>query len=155
MFTEHCTVSDLPNSFAIGVANIEAHFNVVNKGRNTEQQSLFLIQVRLSGPKISWSAPDTPGKKGSYTARKGSSSIDYYTLFQPCFARSQQVLWQQNFFRKFREEEQSNNRKVFWVSASTETFQIFGSRNAIYMHVIVCFWQECHYPGMTTRSPLT
>ena len=41
---KHCTVSDLPNSLAIDVANIEARFNVVYKGRKKEQESLFVIQ---------------------------------------------------------------------------------------------------------------
>ena len=44
MLKEHCMVSDLPNSLAIDVANIEAHFNVVYKGRKKEQETLFVIQ---------------------------------------------------------------------------------------------------------------
>ena len=44
MLKEHCTVSDLPNSLAIDVANIEARFNVVYKGRKKEQEPLFVIQ---------------------------------------------------------------------------------------------------------------
>ena len=44
MLKEHCTVSDLPTSLAIDVANIEASFNVVYKARKKEQQSLFVIQ---------------------------------------------------------------------------------------------------------------
>ena len=44
MLKEHCTVSDLPNSLAIDVANIEARFNEVYKGRKKEQESLFVIQ---------------------------------------------------------------------------------------------------------------
>jgi len=44
MLKENCTVSDLPNSLAIDVANIEARFNVVYKGRKQEQESLFVIQ---------------------------------------------------------------------------------------------------------------
>ena len=44
MLKERCMVSDLPNSIAIEVANIEARFNVVYKGRKKEQESLFVIQ---------------------------------------------------------------------------------------------------------------
>ena len=44
MLKEHCTVSDLPNSLAIDVANIEVRLNVVYKGRKKEQESLFVIQ---------------------------------------------------------------------------------------------------------------
>ena len=45
MLKEHCTVSDLPTSLAIDVANIEASFNVVYiGGRKKEQQSLSVIQ---------------------------------------------------------------------------------------------------------------
>ena len=44
MLKEHCTVSDLPTSLAIDVANIEASFNVVYRGRKKEQQSLSVIQ---------------------------------------------------------------------------------------------------------------
>ena len=44
MFKEHCTVSDLPDSLAIDVANIEARFNVVYKETKREQESLFVIQ---------------------------------------------------------------------------------------------------------------
>ena len=44
MLKEHCTVSDLPNSLAIDVANIEVCFNVVYKGRKKERESLFVIQ---------------------------------------------------------------------------------------------------------------
>ena len=44
MFSEHCTVSDLPNSLAIDVANIEASFNEVYQIRKKEQESLFVIQ---------------------------------------------------------------------------------------------------------------
>ena len=40
----HCTISDLPNSLVIDVANIEVCFNVVYKGRKKEQESLFVIQ---------------------------------------------------------------------------------------------------------------
>ena len=43
MLKEHCTVSDLPTSLAIDVANIEASFNVVYKGKK-EQESLSVIQ---------------------------------------------------------------------------------------------------------------
>ena len=43
MLKEHCTVSDLPTSLAIDVANIEARFNVVYKGKK-EQESLFVVQ---------------------------------------------------------------------------------------------------------------
>ena len=44
MLKEHCTVSDLPNSIAIDVANIEVRFNVVYKRRKKEQESLFVIE---------------------------------------------------------------------------------------------------------------
>ena len=44
MLKEHCTVSDLPTSLVIDVANIEASFNVVYKGREKKQESLFVIQ---------------------------------------------------------------------------------------------------------------
>ena len=44
MFSEHCTVSDLPNYLAIDVANIEASFNEVYQGRKKEQELLFVIQ---------------------------------------------------------------------------------------------------------------
>ena len=43
MLKEHCTVSDLPNSHAIDVANVEAHFNV-HKGIKKEQEMLLVIQ---------------------------------------------------------------------------------------------------------------
>ena len=43
MLKEHCTVSDLPTCLAIDVANIEARFNVVYKGKK-EQESLFAVQ---------------------------------------------------------------------------------------------------------------
>ena len=43
MLKEHCTVSDLPNSHAIDVANVEAHFNV-HKGIKKEQKTLLVIQ---------------------------------------------------------------------------------------------------------------
>ena len=43
MLKEHCTVSDLPTCLAIDVANIEARFNVVCKGKK-EQESLFAVQ---------------------------------------------------------------------------------------------------------------
>lgn len=41
---EYCTVSDLPNSLAIDVANIEVSFNLLYETRRTEQESSFLIQ---------------------------------------------------------------------------------------------------------------
>ena len=44
MLKEHCTVSDLPNSVAIDVATIEVRFNVVYKGTQKEQESLFVLQ---------------------------------------------------------------------------------------------------------------
>ena len=44
MLKEHCTVSDLPTSLVIDVANIEASFNVAFKGIKEKQQSLFVIQ---------------------------------------------------------------------------------------------------------------
>ena len=43
MLKEHCTVSDLPTSLAIDVANIEANFNVVYKGKK-EQELLSVVQ---------------------------------------------------------------------------------------------------------------
>ena len=43
MLKEHCTVSDLPTCLAIDVANIEARFNVVCKGKKG-QESLFAVQ---------------------------------------------------------------------------------------------------------------
>ena len=43
MLKEHCTVSDLSNSHAIDVANVEAHFNV-HKGIKKEQEMLLVIQ---------------------------------------------------------------------------------------------------------------
>ena len=43
MLKEHCTVSDLPTSLAIDIANIEANFNVVYKGKK-EQESLSVLQ---------------------------------------------------------------------------------------------------------------
>ena len=43
MLKEHCMVSDLPNSLAIDVANVEAHFNV-HKGIKKEQEMLLVIQ---------------------------------------------------------------------------------------------------------------
>ena len=44
MLKEHCTVSDLPDSLTIDVANIEARFNVVYKETKKEQESLFVVQ---------------------------------------------------------------------------------------------------------------
>ena len=44
MLKRHSTISDLPNSLVIDVANIEVCFNVVYKGRKKEHESLFVIQ---------------------------------------------------------------------------------------------------------------
>ena len=44
MLKEQCTVSDLPNSLAIDVANIEARFNVVYKVIKKGKESLFVTQ---------------------------------------------------------------------------------------------------------------
>ena len=44
MLKQHCTISDLPNFVVIDVVNIEVCFNVVYKGRQKEQESLFVIQ---------------------------------------------------------------------------------------------------------------
>ena len=44
MLKEHCTVSDLPDSLTIDVANIEARFNVVYKETKKERESLFVLQ---------------------------------------------------------------------------------------------------------------
>ena len=44
MLKEHCTISDLPNSLIIDVANIEVRFNVGYKGRKKEQETLLVIQ---------------------------------------------------------------------------------------------------------------
>ena len=43
MLKEHCTVSDLPTSLGIDVANIKANINVVYKGKK-EQESLSVVQ---------------------------------------------------------------------------------------------------------------
>jgi len=44
MLKKHCTVSDLPSSLAIDVANIQACFNAVYKRVKKEEESLFVLK---------------------------------------------------------------------------------------------------------------